>query len=39
MTGRGVGVAKEKASLARDALYTETMTGQATKYNAGTWLN
>ena len=38
MTGRGVGVAKEKASLARDALYTETMTGQATKYNAGAWL-
>jgi hypothetical protein len=38
MTARGVGVAKEKASLARDAKYTETMTGQATKYNAGAWI-
>ena len=38
MSARGVGVKQERASLARDARYIETMTGQATKYTAGTWL-
>ena len=39
MEARGVGVRQERSSLARDATYIETMTGQATKFSAGSWLN